>query len=119
LRPDFVLCRFHSQHQVGSPVDFSYAVFLLPPLDSIPSCDFCFRFSAAGLHFQAARLKRSSTAADFSWSGRCLVLSTRSRIMVSGACSNQLKVNAIAVAAFRFLRVLLDFLWIWFSLPRF
>jgi hypothetical protein len=39
--------------------------------------------------------------------------------MVSGACSNQLKVNAIAVAAFRFLRVLLDFLWIWFSLPRF
>jgi hypothetical protein len=113
LRPDFVLCRFHSQHQVGSPVDFSYAVFLLTPLDSIPSCDFCFRFSATGLHFQAA------TTADFSWSGRCSVLSSRSRITVSGACSDQPKVNAIAAAAFRSLRALLDFLWIWFSLPRF
>jgi hypothetical protein len=39
--------------------------------------------------------------------------------MVSGACSNQLKVNAIAAAAFWSLRGLLDFLWIWFSLPRF
>jgi hypothetical protein len=95
------------------PVDFSYAVFLLTPLDSIPSCDFCFRFSATGLHFQAA------TTADFSWSGRCSVLSSRSRITVSGACSDQPKVNAIAAAAFRSLRALLDFLWIWFSLPRF
>jgi hypothetical protein len=112
LRPDF---GFAGLILVGSPVDFSYVFFTAPPLDSVPSCDFCFRFSAAGLHFQAARLKRSSTAADFSWLGHCLVLSSGSVITVSGACSDQLKVNAIAAAAF----VLLDFLWIWFSLPWF
>jgi hypothetical protein len=117
LRPDFILCRSHSQHQVGSPVDFSYAAFLLPPTGLHSKMQFLFPFLATGLHFQAARLKRSSTTTDFSWSGPCSVLSSGSRITVSGACNNQLKVNAIAAAAFWSLHALLDFLRIWFSLP--